>query len=68
MDYFRNIVLIAAVAGVLAGLVTVSSLDRILTRERIVTLAFAVGGASLLLGLHRSFVQKRPLFGPGARR
>jgi uncharacterized membrane protein YeaQ/YmgE (transglycosylase-associated protein family) len=31
-------------------------------------LPFAVGGASLLLGLHRSFVQKRPLFGPGARR
>lgn len=29
---------------------------------------FAVGGASLLLGLHRSFVQRRPLFGPGARR
>jgi uncharacterized membrane protein YeaQ/YmgE (transglycosylase-associated protein family) len=29
---------------------------------------FAVGGASLLLGLHRSFIQKRPLFGPGARR
>jgi uncharacterized membrane protein YeaQ/YmgE (transglycosylase-associated protein family) len=29
---------------------------------------FAVGGASLLLALHRSFVQKRPLFGPGARR
>jgi uncharacterized membrane protein YeaQ/YmgE (transglycosylase-associated protein family) len=28
---------------------------------------FAVGGASLLLGLHRSFVQKRPLFGPDAR-
>jgi uncharacterized membrane protein YeaQ/YmgE (transglycosylase-associated protein family) len=31
-------------------------------------LPFAVGGASLLLGLHRSFVQKRPLFGPAARR
>jgi uncharacterized membrane protein YeaQ/YmgE (transglycosylase-associated protein family) len=31
-------------------------------------LPFAVGGASLLLGLHRSFVQRRPLFGPGARR
>ncbi len=29
---------------------------------------FAVGGASVLLGLHRSFVQRRPLFGPGARR
>jgi uncharacterized membrane protein YeaQ/YmgE (transglycosylase-associated protein family) len=29
---------------------------------------FAVGGASLLLGLHRNFVQHRPLFGPGARR
>lgn len=29
---------------------------------------FAVGGASLLLALHRSFVQRRPLFGPGARR
>ncbi len=29
---------------------------------------FAVGGASLLLGLHRSLVQRRPLFGPGARR
>ena len=29
---------------------------------------FAVGGASLLLGLHRSFIQRRPLFGPGARR
>jgi uncharacterized membrane protein YeaQ/YmgE (transglycosylase-associated protein family) len=29
---------------------------------------FAVGGASLILGLHRSFIQKRPLFGPGARR
>lgn len=29
---------------------------------------FAVGGASLLLGLHRSFVQRRPLFGPGAGR
>ena len=29
---------------------------------------FAVGGASLILGLHRSFVQKRPLFGPDARR
>lgn len=31
-------------------------------------LPFAVGGASLILGLHRSFVQRRPLFGPGARR
>lgn len=29
---------------------------------------FAVGGASLLLALHRRFVQRRPLFGPGARR
>ena len=29
---------------------------------------FAVGGASLILALHRSFIQKRPLFGPGARR
>ena len=29
---------------------------------------FAVGGASLLLALHRRFVQHRPLFGPGARR
>ena len=29
---------------------------------------FAVGGASLLLGLHRNFVQHRPLFGPGAGR
>ena len=29
---------------------------------------FAVGGASLLLALHRSFVQRRPLFGPGAGR
>jgi uncharacterized membrane protein YeaQ/YmgE (transglycosylase-associated protein family) len=29
---------------------------------------FAVGGASLILGLHRSFVQKRPLFGPSAGR
>jgi uncharacterized membrane protein YeaQ/YmgE (transglycosylase-associated protein family) len=29
---------------------------------------FAVGGASLILGLHRSFIQKRPLFGPSARR
>jgi uncharacterized membrane protein YeaQ/YmgE (transglycosylase-associated protein family) len=29
---------------------------------------FAVGGASLILGLHRSFIQKRALFGPGARR
>ena len=29
---------------------------------------FAVGGASLILGLHRSFIQKRPLFGPGAER
>jgi uncharacterized membrane protein YeaQ/YmgE (transglycosylase-associated protein family) len=28
---------------------------------------FAVGAATLLLALHRSFVQKRPLFGPGAR-
>jgi hypothetical protein len=28
---------------------------------------FAVGGASLLLALHRRFVQRRPLFGPGAR-
>jgi uncharacterized membrane protein YeaQ/YmgE (transglycosylase-associated protein family) len=28
---------------------------------------FAVGGASLILGLHRSFIQKRPLFGPRAR-
>jgi uncharacterized membrane protein YeaQ/YmgE (transglycosylase-associated protein family) len=31
-------------------------------------LPFAVGGASLLLGLYRSVIQKRPLFGPGARR
>ena len=31
-------------------------------------LPFAVGGASLLLALHRSYVQRRPLFGPGARR
>ena len=31
-------------------------------------LPFAVGGASLILGLHRSFVQRRPLFGPDARR
>jgi uncharacterized membrane protein YeaQ/YmgE (transglycosylase-associated protein family) len=30
--------------------------------------AFAVGGASLLLGLHRTFVQRRPLFGAAARR
>ena len=29
---------------------------------------FAVGGASLLLGLHRTFVQHRPLFGAAARR
>jgi uncharacterized membrane protein YeaQ/YmgE (transglycosylase-associated protein family) len=29
---------------------------------------FAVGGASLILGLHRSFIQKRPLFGPDAHR
>jgi uncharacterized membrane protein YeaQ/YmgE (transglycosylase-associated protein family) len=29
---------------------------------------FAVGGASLILGLHRSFIQKRPLFGPDAKR
>lgn len=29
---------------------------------------FAVGGASLLLALHRRYVQQRPLFGPGARR
>jgi uncharacterized membrane protein YeaQ/YmgE (transglycosylase-associated protein family) len=28
---------------------------------------FAVGAATLLLALHRSFVQKRPLFGPDAR-
>jgi uncharacterized membrane protein YeaQ/YmgE (transglycosylase-associated protein family) len=28
---------------------------------------FAVGGASLILGLHRSFIQK-PLFGPDAKR
>jgi uncharacterized membrane protein YeaQ/YmgE (transglycosylase-associated protein family) len=27
---------------------------------------FAVGGASVILGLHRSFIQKRPLFGPDA--
>ena len=31
-------------------------------------LPFLVGGASLLLALHRSFVQKRPLFGPAAGR
>jgi uncharacterized membrane protein YeaQ/YmgE (transglycosylase-associated protein family) len=31
-------------------------------------LPFAVGGASLLLALHRSFVQRRPLFGPDAGR
>jgi uncharacterized membrane protein YeaQ/YmgE (transglycosylase-associated protein family) len=31
-------------------------------------LPFAVGGASVILGLHRTFVQRRPLFGPGARR
>jgi uncharacterized membrane protein YeaQ/YmgE (transglycosylase-associated protein family) len=30
--------------------------------------AFAVGGASLLLGLHRTFIQRRPLFGADARR
>jgi uncharacterized membrane protein YeaQ/YmgE (transglycosylase-associated protein family) len=29
---------------------------------------FAVGGASLLLALHRRFVQRRPLFGPTAGR
>jgi uncharacterized membrane protein YeaQ/YmgE (transglycosylase-associated protein family) len=29
---------------------------------------FAVGGASLLLALHRRFVQRRPLFGPAAGR
>lgn len=29
---------------------------------------FAVGGASLLLALHRRFVERRPLFGPDARR
>jgi uncharacterized membrane protein YeaQ/YmgE (transglycosylase-associated protein family) len=29
---------------------------------------FAVGGASLILALHRSFIQRRPLFGPGAKR
>ena len=29
---------------------------------------FAVGGASIILGLHRSFIQKRPLFGPDAKR
>jgi uncharacterized membrane protein YeaQ/YmgE (transglycosylase-associated protein family) len=29
---------------------------------------FAVGGASLILALHRSFIQKRPLFGPDAHR
>lgn len=29
---------------------------------------FAVGGGSLILGLHRSFIQKRPLFGPDAKR
>lgn len=28
---------------------------------------FAVGGGSLILALHRTFVQKRPLFGPRAR-
>jgi uncharacterized membrane protein YeaQ/YmgE (transglycosylase-associated protein family) len=33
-----------------------------------VAFPFAVGGASLLLGLHRSFLQRRPLFGPGAGR
>jgi uncharacterized membrane protein YeaQ/YmgE (transglycosylase-associated protein family) len=31
-------------------------------------LPFAVGGASLILGIHRTFVQRRPLFGPDARR
>jgi uncharacterized membrane protein YeaQ/YmgE (transglycosylase-associated protein family) len=31
-------------------------------------LPFAVGGASLLLALHRRFIQRRPLFGPGAGR
>ena len=29
---------------------------------------FLVGGATLLLGLHRRFVQRRALFGPGSRR
>ncbi|HKI90959.1 MAG TPA: GlsB/YeaQ/YmgE family stress response membrane protein [Gaiellaceae bacterium] len=31
-------------------------------------LVFAVGGSTLLLYLHRRFVQRRPLTGPGAKR
>jgi uncharacterized membrane protein YeaQ/YmgE (transglycosylase-associated protein family) len=58
-------ILLGIVGSVLGGLVA----GLLLGRDAYAwAFPFAVGGASLILGLHRSFVQKRPLFGPNARR
>jgi uncharacterized membrane protein YeaQ/YmgE (transglycosylase-associated protein family) len=58
-------ILLGIVGSVLGGLVA----GLLLGRDAYAwAFPFAVGGASLILGLHRSFIQKRPLFGPDAHR
>jgi uncharacterized membrane protein YeaQ/YmgE (transglycosylase-associated protein family) len=58
-------ILLGIVGSVLGGLVA----GLLLGRDAYAwAFPFAVGGASLILGLHRSFVQKRPLFGPDVHR
>jgi uncharacterized membrane protein YeaQ/YmgE (transglycosylase-associated protein family) len=58
-------ILLGIVGSVLGGLVA----GLLLGRDAYAwAFPFAVGGASLILALHRSFIQKRPLFGPDAHR
>jgi uncharacterized membrane protein YeaQ/YmgE (transglycosylase-associated protein family) len=62
---FWATILLGIVGSVLGGVVA----GLLLGRDAYAwAFPFAVGGASLILGLHRSFVQKRPLFGPDAHR
>lgn len=48
------------VGGLVAGLLGLT--------EPAYLLSLAIAGAALLLYLHRRFVQRRPIIGPGARR
>jgi uncharacterized membrane protein YeaQ/YmgE (transglycosylase-associated protein family) len=62
---FWATILLGIVGSVLGGVVA----GLLLGRDAYAwAFPFAVGGASLILGLHRSFIQKRPLFGPDAHR
>ena len=55
------------VGGLAAGLLGVIDGDDTITAgEATASFLFALGGAIVLLILHRRFVQKRPLTGPGA--